>query len=45
MTLGEYINWNKRSTEYAFLREMHFKQKIVPMLNSLMNDINAEDDF
>lgn len=45
MSLEEYINWNKRSSEYAFLREMHFKQKVVPLLNSLMNDINTVDDF
>lgn len=45
MTLEEYINWNKRSSKYAFLREMHFKQKVVPMLNSLVKDINTVDDF
>lgn len=45
MSLEEYINWNKRSEKYAFLREMHFKQKIVPILNSLLNDINTVDDF
>jgi hypothetical protein len=45
MSLEEYINWDKRSSKYAFLREMHFKQKIVPMLNSLVKDINIVDDF
>lgn len=45
MSLEEYINWNKRSSEYAFLREIHFKQKIVPILNSLVKDINTVDDF
>lgn len=45
MSLEEYINWNKRSAEYAFLREMHFKQKIVPMINSLVNAITTVDDF
>lgn len=45
MSLEDYINWNKRSSEFAFRREMHFKQKIVPMLNSLVKDINTVDDF
>lgn len=45
MTLDGYIHWNERSEKDAFLREMHFKQKIVQLLNSLINDVNTEDDF
>lgn len=45
MTLEGYINWNERKADFAFLREMHFKQEVVQLLNSLVNDINTVDDF
>lgn len=45
MTLEGYINWNERKADLAFLREMHFKQEVVQLLNSLVNDINTVDDF